>query len=107
MAKGKQLLSINLRASRDRFEMAGAKVEVILPTIEEERGQISWRVSLLALALIPISAYWMARRGQDGIMSLGVPPVVFVFLLALLNFPFARWLKRFALTQADLMLHGH
>jgi len=35
-------------------------------------------------------------------MSLGVPPVVFVFLLALLNFPFARWLKRFALTQADL-----
>ncbi len=87
--------------------MARAKVEVILPTIEEERGQISWRVSLLALALIPISAYWMARRGQDDIMSLGVLPVVFVFLLALLNFPFARWLKRFALTQADLMRHGH
>jgi len=82
--------------------MAGEKVEVALPTVEQERGQISWRVFPLALALIPICAYWMARRGQDGIMSLGVPPVVFVFLLALLNFPFARWLKRFAFTQADL-----
>ena len=101
------MLSINLWAARDRVEMARAKVEVILPTIEEERGQISWRVSLLALALIPICVYWMARRGQDGIMSLGVLPVVFVFLLVLLNLPFARWLKRFALTQADLMRHGH
>jgi len=62
--------------------MARAKVEVALPTVEEERGQISWRVFLLALVLIPVCAYWMARRGQDGIMSLGVPPVVFVFLLA-------------------------
>ncbi|MFA0781636.1 MAG: hypothetical protein YYHSYBAR_000027 [Candidatus Fervidibacter sacchari] len=96
------MLSINLWAVRDRVEMARAKVEVALPTVEEERGQISWRVFLLALVLIPVCAYWMARRGQDGIMSLGVPPVVFVFLLALLNFPFARWLKRFALTQADL-----
>ena len=35
-------------------------------------------------------------------MSLSVPPVTFVFLLALFNFPFARWLRRFVLTQADL-----
>ena len=76
------MLSINLWAVRDRVEMARAKVEVALPTVEEERGQISWRVFLLALVLIPVCAYWMARRGQDGIMSLGVPPVVFVFLLA-------------------------
>ncbi|MEZ8220740.1 hypothetical protein GG496_000907 [Candidatus Fervidibacteria bacterium JGI MDM2 JNZ-1-D12] len=68
----------------------------------EERSQISWRAFIWGLLLIPVAAYWMARRGQDGIMSLSVPPVAFVFLLAVLNFPFARWLKRFALTQADL-----
>ncbi len=68
----------------------------------KERNQISWKVFALGLVLIPVAAYWMARQGQDGIMSLSVPPVVFVFLLAVVNFPLARWLKRFALTQADL-----
>ncbi len=73
-------------------------------TVSEEmvRPRITWRAFVLAALLIPVAAYWMARRAQDGIMSLSVPPVAFVFLAAFLNFPFARWLKRFALTQADL-----
>jgi len=82
--------------------MAKVQVAVPLPTLEVKRPAISWRPFVLAFFLIPVAAYWMARRGQDGIMSLSVPPVTFVFLLALLNFPFARWFKRFALSQADL-----
>ncbi|MER3501852.1 MAG: hypothetical protein C4295_10370 [Candidatus Fervidibacterota bacterium] len=82
--------------------MAGADMLTIAITERGERLRISWRTFFLAGLLIPIAAYWMARRGQDGIMSLSVPPVVFTFLLAVLNFPFARWLKPFAFTQADL-----
>ncbi len=77
--------------------------QVIAPlAAETARGRLSWRPFFFALFLIPVAAYWMARRGQDGIMSLSVPPIAFVFLLAALNFPLARWFKRFALTQADL-----
>ncbi|MDW8029988.1 MAG: DUF6785 family protein, partial [Armatimonadota bacterium] len=82
--------------------MAKAAVVVSPLVAEEIRAKVSWRPFALAFFLIPVAAYWMARRGQDGIMSLSVPPVAFVFLLSVINFPFARWLKRFALTQADL-----
>lgn len=95
--------------------MAKDQVAVQLPVAEEKRERISWRVFPIAFALIPICAYWMARRGQDGIMSLSVPPIVFTFTLAVLNFPVLwlsqkspllpfRWLRFLPLSQADLAM---
>ncbi|MFN3420803.1 MAG: DUF6785 family protein, partial [Armatimonadota bacterium] len=88
--------------------MAKVLGEIAKAELVEERPKISWRTFLLGFLLIPVCAYWMARRGQDGIMSLSVPPVAFVFLLAVFNFPIV-WLgrnftllRRLALTQADL-----
>lgn len=88
--------------------MAKVSGEVVTAELIKERPKISWSAFLLGFFLIPVCAYWMARRGQDGIMSLGVPPVAFVFLLAVLNFPIV-WLsrnftlfRRLSLTQSDL-----
>ncbi|MCS7225133.1 MAG: hypothetical protein NZ959_11380 [Armatimonadetes bacterium] len=76
----------------------------VLAIASRQQAKVSFVVVVLLVFFIPISAYWMARRGQDGIMSLGTAPVVLTFFVGLLNCPFARWWRRWALSPSDLAL---
>ncbi len=86
--------------------MQGMVVTEVRPArrqVIEAKGVHPFRVVIL-LMLIPVAAYWMARRGQDGIMSLGTPPVVFTFVLSLLNLPLHLLAPRWAFSSGDLAI---
>lgn len=62
------------------------------------------RALFLSLLLAPLCCYWAQAQAVDRIFSLMVPPIALTLALLLVNVPIRRWLPRFALTQAELVV---
>jgi hypothetical protein len=70
----------------------------------ERANWFSLRVTLLALLLAPVTAYWAADQGVDVIFSLMVPPVVLTFIVAMANLVVRRIAPKMALTEGELVI---
>ncbi|CCW33987.1 hypothetical protein CTKA_01009 [Chthonomonas calidirosea] len=68
------------------------------------RGWISLRVTLLALLLAPLTAYWTADQVVDVIFSLMIPPVIMTFVVAIINLGVRKISRRWALTEGELII---
>ncbi|MCC6728457.1 MAG: hypothetical protein IT208_03875 [Chthonomonadales bacterium] len=59
---------------------------------------------LLAIVLAPVCCYWAQDQAVDRIFSLMVPPVALTLALIIANVPLRVYARRFALTEADLIV---
>lgn len=67
-------------------------------------GRRPWRALLIAVLLLPFTAYWSVEILSDIIFSLLVPPVCALMVLAAANVGLRRWIPRFALAGWELAL---
>lgn len=77
------------------------------PLAVSSRGRrkgVSWRAILVAILLIPFSAYWAADEGVDIIFSLMVPPIAFAILLLIVNLFLRRYAPKVAFTEVELVV---
>lgn len=63
-----------------------------------------WRALLIAVLILPFTAYWSVEILSDVIFSLLVPPTCALMVLALANAPLRRWRPGLALSGTELAL---